>query len=245
MDKMTGGQLEGGRAVLPGPLQRIYDWLLPNRSNMPPKVREMIKRFGQHQVVGVTVCRKPVNNKIQAFLNFISKNGLAKGIAATNYDDVYHLYLFMGLKKIGTDDSALVTVIFERNHVIDLRIGKVDTRDIINVPHEKVVQKAIPFAEFVDNAVQVGLKKNRKSFFEYDVAQNNCQDFALVCLEANGLLTPDIAAFIKQDIEAVMMSSPAWGKPLVDAVTDFANRLDRAVYGEGQRRQAEKTKRKK
>lgn len=210
----------GGRSILPDPLQKIYDWLLPNRKNkLPPRVRELIKKTSHLRIMSINVCRKPVNSNLQKVLNVISLNGLEAGKKSMNYDDVYHLYLHIVLQ-------GNLQLKFERNQVINLEIVKnIGTND-----YQKVkLDKAITFGDFVNKAV----KGKGQEFFEYDVVNGNCQFFCRDILRANGLLTPELEKYIMQDVEGVMRSTPAYAKPLVDAVTDFANRIDMAIQGEG------------
>ena len=70
------------------------------------------------------------------------------------------------------------------------------------------------------------------SFVRYSANQNNCQDFVLAVLESNGLMTPQLFDFVKQDTEAIFKNKPIIRK-VVNTVTDLGAVVDNAVDNAG------------
>jgi len=65
-------------------------------------------------------------------------------------------------------------------------------------------------------------------FFRYDAINENCQDFMLAVVKANGLQADK--SFIKQDIKDLV---PGWVERLGMVATQFKNRLNLVTEGEG------------
>jgi hypothetical protein len=70
-------------------------------------------------------------------------------------------------------------------------------------------------------------------FFLYDAFKYNCQDFLAVLLSSSGVYTKDVAAFNKQDAEALFNGLPDYVRSAVRGVTDLGAIANIAVEGGG------------
>jgi hypothetical protein len=65
-----------------------------------------------------------------------------------------------------------------------------------------------------------------EKFFTYDPLSNNCQNFIMGILRANGLLTSAIESFVFQNIKQIVDELPDYMKPLAKGLTDVARVVD-------------------
>ena len=65
----------------------------------------------------------------------------------------------------------------------------------------------------------------RTNFYTYASASNNCQDFALACLESNFMGSPAIVDFVKQNTLELFENTGVLNR-VANGLTDFAGRLD-------------------
>jgi hypothetical protein len=70
-------------------------------------------------------------------------------------------------------------------------------------------------------------------FTNYHPATENCQDFILAVLTANGLMRPEYQQFIKQDAVKIFEGTPKWTQHIAKFITDLGARANRLVQGEG------------
>jgi hypothetical protein len=83
-------------------------------------------------------------------------------------------------------------------------------------------------------------KMGNFAFTGYDARRNNCQRFVWSMLEANGLATEGLKAFIVQDAEAIFRKMPAFAEKIGKTLTDAAAVADRVIEGQGKREAAER-----
>jgi len=73
-------------------------------------------------------------------------------------------------------------------------------------------------------------------FFLYDAFTNNCQDFIVDLLQANGVANAQNVAFVKQPLEGVVKDLPGYTSKLARFATDAAAIADVAIKGRGRAR---------
>jgi hypothetical protein len=71
------------------------------------------------------------------------------------------------------------------------------------------------------------------NFTNYSSRKNNCQDFLLNILDANGLNTAEYRKFIKQDLETVFNNLPSYAEKISDFITGASAFVERQMEGEG------------
>lgn len=172
----------------------------------PPKFRNLLKQVGDEKITSLTIWREP-----------ISVNGVLKALKLNkSYDDLFHLALNIN-GKYNLDKQAVLH--FER--------GK-PKGETLNIP-----SKNITINELIDRTRK---RMGPRAYTRYSSKNNNCQDFLLNVLQANGLLTTDASKFIKQDIEKIFQGLPKYAEAVSDFITGTQAVVDRVLEGEGKRR---------
>jgi len=193
------------------------------RSNYPPRVRDILARYGAAQVVMLEIYRTPIESYINSALNIITLGKWNESRNRFNFDKLYHLSLVATLSTL-TGDKAFLKI--EKNEVINIvPIDSPPAGDSITVP----VPCCITLQAMLDKAHALA----GQAFFFYDAFNNNCQIFINNILAANHLATPETTAFIMQDVRELLADLPAYTAPFASTLTGIAGFFDKLMYGEG------------
>ncbi len=91
--------------------------LLPSRgNNPPPEIRSFLRDFGQHGIVGLAVCRKPIVAAVKLVLDIISFGQVSRNQKALGYDAILHLFLALTLQDPRT--SVRTFHLLEKNETV-------------------------------------------------------------------------------------------------------------------------------
>ena len=184
------------------------------RDDYPPRVREILKKYGDKNIRSLELYRTPIRAMIAKALDYLS-NGK---VSALPYDKLFHLAL-----KVSLENGP--SLIVEKNEVINIapfRVGQ----DSESMPISEVPNSTL--SQFLENCKnKMGYK-----FFRYQANSNNCQHFQLNLLQSNNLLNETYRKFIKQDTASIFENNPALRK-LVNTATDTLGRLDVIKQGAG------------
>lgn len=176
---------------------------------LSPKVRQLLEKVGEEKINSIILFRRPIS--LSKFAKFV---GVLKG---TSYDDLMHLGMIINKKYL------------------------LDKQDVIHfepsgVPSDaEKLEVSLNGKEITINEL---LEKTRKrmgdsDFTSYSSKKNNCQDFMLNVLAANGLSSPEYTKFIKQDLEKVFNNLPSYAEKIADFVTEAGRVAERLQEGEG------------
>jgi hypothetical protein len=86
--------------------------------------------------------------------------------------------------------------------------------------------------DFVGNAINA----MGESYFSYNAFTNNCQDFLMGSLRANGMLVPAVSLFLKQDTQKVIEQTPSLSKYLAEKIVNVAGAAQHAYEEVSQKR---------
>ena len=189
------------------------------RGRAPPKVRKWLAFFGPFKIERIVVARKPIARVIDRALNFISGGELQANKDKFGYSDMFHLWLVIWLKDAATPFKV------ELNHVVEISKGdptNADEMEVTGVSH-------LTLGELMLNAD----RKFGATLYDYNGTSTNCQQFVKRILEASGLLTSKLEAFIMQNAESILTG---FTRKVAETVTDIAGRADILMNGEGKRR---------
>jgi hypothetical protein len=196
---------------------QLINKLANGNDQLPYQFREKIAEIGNIQITSLQIIRNPVSSAIIEMMNIVSGFELKDKIKKSPYDNLFHLKIRINNKWD-----------FEKESVPLLR-------DKINNKDQEILQiSEIPgniIRDFVENVVNLmGLNK----FNTYNSKSNNCQNFALAILQANGINNENYNNFIKQDTEFIFKNSknPVFTK-ILNTVTDIGNRAVILKDGEG------------
>ncbi len=182
----------------------------------PPQVRDMVERIGGEPVTSLVVTRAPLQSFVRGLMNVISWGTYEQAVRSAHYDQMFHLAIQINNRYV-LDKQAVVT----------LQRGTPPPN----------AERMIVHLNADTPTIRTLLDRTRdymgpERFSTYHPRDRNCQDFILATLQANGLLTPQLSAFIKQDADAVFRKLPGITQRLSSAITDVGAVADRIVSGE-------------
>jgi hypothetical protein len=170
---------------------------------LPKAVVDVIEAMEAEGVVveRMMVVRTPVQEYVGRLMNVITIGKYSDAIAQSPYDGMFHLSLLInGRYKL------------EKNEVITLS----DSGPLFSIPEGSEIT-AVHIPRGVDASllsVRNLLHNTRdhmghERFSNYCAMENNCQDFILAVLRSNGLASPDLVCFVKQDAEVIFNKLPS------------------------------------
>ena len=165
-----------------------------------PNTRAFLEKHGKDEILGMSICRRPMERELMQVLHWISNGETKKVQENLNYDDLYHLYL-----KLDLSDGK--SYILEKNETIQF----INWVDIPNAQCKKItILKPIEMNTFFLNGFNY-CKKYNIPFFKYNVVNANCQKFLDSLLDANSDYvdyTEEDKKFILQDVGSILEKSP-------------------------------------
>jgi len=164
------------------------------------------QRYLNNKIKSITILRSPLSDNLMSVVKTAGGKDFVKALEKLPYDKLYHLRIEVGLdngKKIIVEKSKAVIIITE-----DLtREANTESLKIDSVPD--ITLKTM----MEKTKAKMGAK-----FYPYQAFTNNCEDFVLAILEANGMGDPKYKDFIKQDVKT-LITTPYFRK-LINTITD-------------------------
>lgn len=216
--QLCDGKLVGGLA-LPGFVRKAVDKVKDRfvvRNDLPPQVRAALYNIGHLPVSRLQACRIPVASAIAWALNLISLGSFFRNMARQGYDKMFHLFLLFKLE----DGSSWR---FERNEVISLAPFNEQPQDAMDV---FIAGRQLTMQGMWDKA----LEQKGPEIYKYDPIKCNCQDFVATLIGANGLMTPDLHAYVVQDASHLL---PTYAQKFGRWTTDLAAKFNHLIFGAG------------
>jgi len=177
------------------------DFLINGSKSFSTKVKNILAKVGNDRIYTITIFRYPINSMIKNILELTSLQSIP-------YDDLFHLGLLFNNK-----------VLLEKNSIINMEINPRLPKDtkFVNMSFNQ----SININQFINNTLNyMGLDR----FFSYQSTSNNCQDFAINLLYANGIDDDSLNTFIKQDVSSIFANN-AYLRRFVNNITDVDGRL--------------------
>jgi hypothetical protein len=192
-------------------------------SKMPASSKAVLDRYGRSNISRIQIRRAPVASAVEKFLNVISLGQYEKGKAEANFDKMFHLgivfHLFTGPK-----------ILAEKNETINITTSFSDTSDTqyMDVP--------LRTRDLTLNVIMAKTEAYMSTFkfYQYNAFSNNCQDWIMGILNANGLNTPTIQAFVKQPVDSIVKRLPSFVGKTAQFATDTWARIKQA-FGRGRK----------
>jgi hypothetical protein len=188
------------------------------RDDFPPKVRKVIKEFGNKPISKLTIVRHPLADWTVEALNFASLGEFKKRYENEPYEKLYHLGLLINF----TDNTS---VLIEKNEVINAVVNP-------NIPpedEEKVIKQFPP--DLTLNIMIEGAKeKLGDNLYKYNAGVNNCQSFVNSLIYKFSDIEED--RFVKQNTEQLFKGLPAFTKS-VNTITNLGAKVNEITEGTG------------
>lgn len=179
-------------------------------SELSASVREILAQHGDKTITKARVVRKPVSSAVKEALNVVSLGEFKKKLAKQPYDDIFHLFMLLTLSD-GTNVSL------EKNSIITMRVNPDRSGESVEAsPPEGLTLNAL---------MDAAAKKMGKKFIPYAANSNNCQNFILNVLRANGMDTPELDKFVKQDTNELFEGGIVDLRKFSNAITDLGAKI--------------------
>ena len=196
---------------MPKVLSKKIGEIFTGRLTLSPKVLKHLSKYGNEQIIHISLLRTPVMILIQKLFEQFGN------LKNTPYDKLYHLSMIIEFgngKKLGLEKNEHINT-FENP-------SKQKSSEVVRMDASTVPK--ITLNEFINNGRQFMGSK----FIPYNPKHNNCQDFILGLLKGNGIDNAEFTQFIKQDTNAIFNGN-VWLRKLSHTVTDIADRTQLLV----------------
>jgi len=203
---------------------RVEDYgkaVIYGRMDYPPKVRNILKKYGQEIVQSLTIMRTPVSKVLTGALSLFSLGKFGKRMSRS-FDELFHLFL-----EIRTESGKRLSV--EKNEVINMDLNpakrdKTEVKDVVNN-----LPQGLTIDEMLNKTEEY---MGKRKYFSYSARDNNCQDFIVSIFRANKIGDEQDIAFIKQDTKSLFRDLPYLRK-LSNTITDIGGRFNVITTGRG------------
>jgi hypothetical protein len=192
------------------------------KSEMPSPVKALIAKFGPNIIRSISIRRAPVVPMVEKFLNVISLGKYEKGKAEMAYDKMFHLSMVITF-------TSGQRILLEKNERINISTSFSDTKDTEYKPVNNYSANSLTMNTLLKATEDyMGTFK----FYQYNAFENNCQDFILGILKANRINSPEVEAFVKQDVGTIVKRLPSFVGKISQFATDSWARI-KSLVGRG------------
>jgi hypothetical protein len=186
----------------------------------PKSARDFLTKYKDAKISNFVIRKNPIQSGVEKVLNFISQGKYNEIKEDYAYDTMYHLRLDFEI-----DGRIYMT---EKTANIQFRNGMTTEEDEV---YKISSDKSISLLTAVENT----FKKMGSNFFSYDAFTNNCQNYIMNFLSANGLLTGDAKNFIYQPVDDMVKKLPSYVKKFASGVTKIGSVVDKGLQAIGLR----------
>jgi hypothetical protein len=191
------------------------------RNDYPPKVRDIISKYGDKIITGITIGRTPLGKPLMTALQLASGNTFSQKLENTPYDKLFHLFIC-----IEFGDGK---IILEKNEVINAEIGCKLPKDT----ETKVITSSdIPGGLTLNQALDKTKERMGGKYFTYSAKDNNCQDFIVSFLHSNNIGSETDVSWVKQETKVLFEGNDRLRK-IANTLTDIGARFDVVLKGAG------------
>lgn len=219
--KKTTKKTTKGKGVIKDVARAIKNTFFFPATRLPGNSQAVYNKHKDAVILGITIFRRPVMNVLERALNFMSMGIWEKKKKELGYDKLFHLGMVLN-----TDEGKITVEKIERVRIAE---GGVSGGEMVTVPYDK----AATLAEFLKKGLD---RMGEHRFYQYNGFENNCQDFILNLLAANGVLSTSAREFIKQDVESIARAMPGFIRKVSQAVTDANGKFLQLRTGQGRKR---------
>lgn len=192
------------------------------RSDYPPKVRNIISRYGDKNITGIMLGRTPLGTPLLTALQVASGNTFSQKLENTPYDTLFHLFMCIEL-------NSKDKITFEKNEVIN-------AENTCKLPKEtetkNITSSDIPQGLTLNEALDKTKERMGGKYFTYSAKDNNCQDFIVAFLTANNIGTETDKSWVKQETKVLFEGNDRLRK-IANTLTDIGARVDVLRQGAG------------
>lgn len=191
--------------------------IIQGSNDYPPNVKQILDKFGNEVIQGITLKRNPVSGLLTGALNVFSLGKFGERMEKS-FDELFHLYMEI----LTTNGNKIMLEKIERVNMELNAPPKPDTTT------KQVSQ--IPQGLTINQLMERTKQSMGSQFFQYDARNNNCQDFIVAVLKSNGIGNEGDIHFVKQDTDRLFKGLNVLGK-IAHTATELGERANIALQG--------------
>jgi hypothetical protein len=202
---------------------------------MPASVRSILERYGEYDVIGVELYKKPINSYMDQLLNLLSLGQFNVNKQKLDVDKMYHLWMEVKLYDSQSQRFISKPLVIEKNQTVNISTIEdagyeqlYEDSEHIRAPDPSMMS----LNQFVENGIQVLIDNGLKPF-NYDGQNNNCQIFVNAMLVGNGIDTPELDKFVLQDTNYIVGNLSSFTKDIMRGAIDAAQAFNILSKGAG------------
>lgn len=179
---------------------------------LPKSFRDNLAKHGGKRIQNIQVIREPLQKAVNAFANALTLGKFGQVAQQQGEAGFFHLYSILILE----DGTRLK---YEKNErpVLEPESGRPGAKaEMVSASGGGIVLN-----DFIQRAMKA---MGDQRYITYDPIRNNCQDFLLGSLQANGLLTAELTTFIKQNVQQLIEETPSFSQSIAKGLTDIAGK---------------------
>jgi hypothetical protein len=223
----NGGKIKGGALkewVSHTAWKDYATAVVKGRNDYPPKMREIIQKYGDKPIMRMQACRTPLSSFMTTALNIASLGEFNKRFANMPHDKLFHLDLRVEIADDTGKSKKLTTILLEKTEVLNADVNPKKQKDtecsLIQFPKPLTINKLLEGAKKIQG----------DKFFKYSANNNNCQDFIMALLKGSNAGNQQNYEFVKQDTKELFKGLPFFRK-LTNTVTDIGAAANTLMEG--------------
>ena len=174
--------------------------------------KRVISKYGNEKINSIKVYRTPLSSGLKFVLNAVSLGEFEKKVKELGYDKLYHLSAVI--------DTTKGRFLIEKCDVITLKERPSVSGENMAI---SIGNKTISVYQLLNKT----MKHMGHNYFSYNATENNCADFILGILKANGLNNSTSQSFIKQNVKGLFDDRT---RKIVNTTTELGGRVNTAVH---------------
>ena len=182
-------------------------------NKLPKSFRDTLEKYKDNKIKTIEIVRVPLTKATNVFANLVSGGKFEDVAKKQGEAGFFHLFSYITLDN-GTK------LIYEKNERPVLQVDNSELSD--KAQSIKTSGRNIPLGDFINNAMK---SMGEDRYITYDALKNNCQDFLMGSLNANGLLNAGLSKFIKQDLTELIENTSEFSKILAKGATGIGGTL--------------------
>jgi len=199
---------------------KYVDVVLNGRNDYPPKVRDILSKYGNQILSSATIVRAPVPSVLTSALNAVSLGAFGNNLQNSPYDKLFHL-------RLDFTTNAGTKLMVEKNEVINMEVNPSSPKD-----EERKSVPSIPVNLSVNQMMENTKKMMGSKFFAYSARDNNCQDFIIALLNSNNMGNQEDRTFVKQNTKELFNNLTTLRK-ISNTVTNLGAKVNEITMGAG------------
>lgn len=176
---------------------------------LPKSFRKFLDAHGDEYIDTFELYRAPLDKLTNTVLQLLTAGDWENIKKRAGADALFHTYAIINGKYL-----------YEKTAVPSLKEGSTSAVSKEGAEKTRAPIRRTTIHDFVGRAIN----KMGDAYFTYNAFSNNCQDFLMASLEANGMSTMLTKNFLKQDTKKLVEETPSLSRYLAEGITNLANK---------------------